>query len=417
MRPERALPGYALAACLGSCTIFLGRLFPVPALLRDAVAGGYAAGVSLDFGWGYLATAPFSALADLLTFNTPRQHAVWSAYLLLAGPAMLRLALGSKRPVSPLKLYGAYLLLLAGFLAWGALCPRPSARLSAGDPDILVLDFHSHTSRSHDGRRLPPAFSPARNNRWHERQGFHAGFVTDHNRADALQEALAAAEGGGYRPLGGEELSLHDSHILALGNVSRIDPAAYSDGLGGLKRFLRESETREGALSVLSLPEYSLHHWGRLEELFEAGADGVELENSSPKGLAFPSERKLRVLKLAEKHGVFVCGVSDSHGWGSATYAWSLLRIPGHARMSPAELKIAVMDKLASGGFSAVSVVTRLKNEEAGGGLLLADPFLASWLILRSFTPAQSASALSWLFLFCGLWRYCIFRKFDASCR
>ena len=45
------------------------------------------------------------------------------------------------------------------------------ARLRVGDPDVLVVDFHSHTEASHDGRR---GFTDADDRAWHHDAGFDA---------------------------------------------------------------------------------------------------------------------------------------------------------------------------------------------------------------------------------------------------
>ncbi|MCH7705659.1 MAG: phosphoglucomutase/phosphomannomutase family protein [Chloroflexi bacterium] len=59
----------------------------------------------------------------------------------------------------------------------------------------------------------------------------------------------------GYRSLAGEELSLHDSHIIVLGNKRWIDNRAFGDGLPGVKIGLGVCRSEFGALPVLSLPE------------------------------------------------------------------------------------------------------------------------------------------------------------------
>src|SRR5581483_1362006 len=72
------------------------------------------------------------------------------------------------------------------FIAWGVLVPRPMGRLVTDLPDTLLIDFHSHTSFSHDGR---PSFTPDHNRQWHRLQGYDASFITDHNRVDGAETA------------------------------------------------------------------------------------------------------------------------------------------------------------------------------------------------------------------------------------
>ncbi len=395
------------AAAVSTCLLAAGQLCRFPHLVRDGVSGSLLPDFYLEFPLAYTLTAPFSATADFLTFNSVRQHVVWAIYLLLAywvvaGLGAMRSGGRDRERMKWGRAIGGYPIYLAAvmlFLAWGAAWPRPSARLVARSPADLIVDFHSHTIHSHDGRRLIPAFTPEENMRWHRRQGFDASFITDHNKIAGAAQARAASRETGYRSLAGEELSLHDSHIIVLGNEKWIDNREYGDGLAGIKRFLGVSRSEFGALAVLSLPEYWKHHWPRVEEMIEWGAAGIELVNGAPKTLDFPAEKRDQVVELARKHDIFLCGVSDSHGWGSAAYAWNALGIPGHTGMGPDALERAVLKTLSGKGFQAVTIVTRIKNPPATGPAIALDPIVGLWTLLRSLPPAQAASTLIWIWV------------------
>lgn len=405
------LPGPVLAACAATLVLLLGQAFSFPGLVRDAVTGGFP-GYGLEFPVGYVFTAPFSALADLLTFNSARQHVVWAVYLVLAFVAWRVLKNRGKRLSSRdarigfLLNEGGCLLLyfgaLAVFLIWTALGPRPAARLSLPG-DILAIDFHSHTSSSRDARR---SFSPQKNVAWHRVQGFGAGFITDHNLVEGSLEAFEYTARRhpdiGYRSLPGEEVSLHDAHIVVLGNTELIDNKPFNANLGGLKRFLHYCRIENKGLPVLSLPEYWKHHWARLELLMRWGARGVEVVNSSPKSLDFPPDKFREVVELARRHNLFLTGVSDSHGWGNAVFTWSLMSIPDHSKLGPEELREEVLGTLHLRGFEAVRVVTRLKHQPAQGLGIVLDPIASLWVLSRSLTGSLTAVSLLWAWLLAG---------------
>ena len=383
-----------LAAGAASAVILGAQCLRYSSPFIDAVTGLSPEGISLLYPWTYILLAPMSGLTDMWTFNSPQQHITWGITLVLA--YWLARPFGSWRKAA--LFYPAYILSLVSFLAWGALFPRPTARIQIDDPDILAVDFHSHTTHSHDGRRFPPFYTPMRNIEWHRAQGFGAGFITDHNVvAGALEAKDASNSKPGYRSLAGTELSLHDSHILSIGNDTYVDNKKYSDGLEGIRRFLSESEVRYDSLSVLSLPEYWKHHWNRLEDFAGWGVDGLELENAAPKALAFPEASKRAVIALARKHNLFLVGVSDSHGWGSATYAWSLMKIPGHAAMSAEDLENAVIRRLKDGGFNAVRVLTRRKARPNGMLQLLLEPIVGLWVLFRTLTFPLALSWIAWI--------------------
>ncbi len=372
------------AAIAGTLAIVAGWIFRFPSPLRDGVTDEFLTSYSLDFPLSYVLLAPFSVLADFLSFNSTRQHIIWLVYLLAA-----YWLFPAKRA---LRGYAVYLSALLAFLTWGALWPRPAASLRAPENDLAIVDFHSHTTLSHDGRRVYPPFTPERNRLWHRRQGFDASFITDHNKFADSPEARHRLS------LSAEELSLHDAHVVVLGNERLIDNEEYG-GIDGLRRFLSTGGAEYGGLAILSLPEYWKHHWPRMEELIAWGTDGIELVNGSPKAREFPDRDKKKVIELARKHDIFLVGVSDAHGWGSATFAWNALRIPGHAEMDPLPFQEAVIETLKRDGFKAVTIIRRMKNSPAQGLWITSDPIVGLWTLLRSLPTSQAAAILIWLWL------------------
>ncbi|MEK9146468.1 MAG: hypothetical protein AAB339_12750, partial [Elusimicrobiota bacterium] len=285
--PSRIKTNLRVAAIPAAATLFIlaAQVFRFPSALKDAATGEFLPGYSLEFPWGHLLSAPFSAWADQITFNSLAQHKVLLLYILLGFWAFLawRKSSGERKENAgpPLRravpgVLGAYALYLAAalaFLSWAMLYPRPAARLRLGSPEELAVDFHSHTRYSHDGRA---SFTPRANMDWHRGMGFDAGFITDHNLAEGSEAAAESWKGGEeYRPLRGVEISLHRTHVVVLGNRAPIDNREYDGSLEGVKRFLGDCRKRFGGLPVLSLPEYWRHHWERLDEMAGWGAAGV----------------------------------------------------------------------------------------------------------------------------------------------
>ncbi|MEI8190372.1 MAG: hypothetical protein WCI75_11705, partial [candidate division NC10 bacterium] len=395
----KKLPVPVIIAAGATAFVLLAQAFRLPSALVDAATGEHLRDFALAFPLGHLLLTPFSALADWITFNSARQDKVLVFYLLTAYWAVRLLcrkrveqrASGWRgRLKGAAKAAGGYLLYLAvvvGFLAWATLSQRPAARLLAPHPDDLVLDFHSHTNRSHDGRS---SFSSRRNMEWHRQAGFSAAFITDHNvitaSAEARQISREEHAATGYRSLFGEEVSLYKAHIVALAPKEWIYNRPYDGDIDGLRRFLGDCGKRFDALCVLSLPEYWLRHWGELDKLVDWGAKGIEIVNSAPKGLDFPAEKRRQVVELCRRRNLFMDGATDNHGWSRAAYVWNVMRIPAQAAMGPDELEKAVSLTLRRDGFSAVRVVTRVKHAPAEGMGIAFDPVFGLWTVIRAFT-------------------------------
>ena len=359
--------------------------------LQDAATGRPLGDARLAFPSAHLMLTPFSSFGDWLTCNSLRQDAAFFAWAAAAWLLFRAFRPGQKAWAKELRAAGAAGAGLSLFLLWTVFVPRAASRLEMDDPDVISVDFHSHTARSWDGRKT---FTTEANQAWHQRTGFDAAFITDHN----LLTLADSKDDGEYSFLAGEEVSLHEAHVLSLGLQKEISPKDY-EGLEGLKRFLSRAQADYGGLTVMSLPEYWQHHWSRLSELVDSGAKGFEIISSAPKALDFPVEKRREVVALCRARNLFMTGGSDNHGFGNAACVWNLLPIPGWRLMGDAEVQNAVLGRLRSEGFAAVQVVERTRLAPAAGVLIWLDTPRALWVMLRTYSWAQCVFALLWVWL------------------
>ncbi|HEY8851750.1 MAG TPA: hypothetical protein VIM36_06185, partial [Gemmatimonadaceae bacterium] len=193
--------------------------------LVDAMGPQPSAAATLKTPLLYDFFAPVSNILDTLTLLSPAQY--WATFALclvalFASPIIRTL----RRPrefrlrstIGPCLRCAGGTVAIVGLMIVGR---RPMAALSLQDPDLVAVDFHSHTSASHDGRS---GFDAERNREWHQSSGFHAAYITDHKTFDG---ALSAAEGNpsvagnGVTLLPGIELRDVGEHPILLG----ADPA------------------------------------------------------------------------------------------------------------------------------------------------------------------------------------------------
>src|SRR6185437_1814761 len=117
--------------------LLCGYAHHVPAPVWNAATLEWAAHYHLSFPVWHLVFTPFCSVADFLTTLSAQQAKCLVAWFIVGAFFFF----GWKR--------GALAILgFIAFVAWGALVPRPMGRLIANDPDILLIDFHSHTNYS-----------------------------------------------------------------------------------------------------------------------------------------------------------------------------------------------------------------------------------------------------------------------------
>ena len=287
------------------------------------------------------------------------------------------------------------LVLLVLFIGGGLLSHRPMLRLEGQGANLVAVDFHSHTSASHDVRGDGMAgFDTGKNLEWHDRAGFDAVFVTDHNTTEGLVPVdvpVALCRG--------REVSAWRSHIVLLGGELDSVQGPYGEGWPGLARLLADADTAYGALAVASIPEYVRNHWGRLDSLVAAGVDGFEIVNASPKANELSRARRDTVIALARRTGTFVVGVSDNHGLGATSMVWSLVSVPGW-EVEPDRLCWGVMDAL-QGGYPAVQVVERHRLRADAWWPLWLTPLGLLWETWRGMGWEMTAAWLAWIW---ALW-------------
>jgi hypothetical protein len=402
--------GVALAVTL---SLVAARLSGVTAI-SDPVAAAPPGSLHLSVPPAYLLFAPAFTLWDgisMLSLSRLWGFLVGLAIFYLLW-RMVRYVVGRRVrrwPRAILRELGLLVVstvVLLGFLLLGALWHRPMLSLAGVSPQDRVVDFHSHTNSSHDvAGTLMGSFDAAANRRWHRRAGFDAAFITDHNVVShesrvASRESRAAAGGTVLCP--GIEVSAWRAHIVLLGDTQPVDRGPYSSSLAGLLDLLQDSESRFGALTMASLPEYRRNHWNRLDTLVAAGLDGFEIVNASPKANELTRAERDSVISLARVHNLFVAGVSDSHGWGATSMVWNLVQIP--PAMPSSGICGAILSRLHD-GFSAVRIYERHRLRPDAWWPMWLTPLGVLWETWRGMDWQLTEAWLVWVWLLWGVGR------------
>ena len=365
--------------------------------LVDVVQPNSPAAASLETPFLYDILAPASNVLDALTLLSPAQYsatfALCAVFFFVPGIIRdLRRPRGFSLPstiISCLRFIGGTVA-IAGLVV---VVSRPMASLRLHDPDLIAVDFHSHTSASHDGRA---DFDAERNREWHQSSGFNVAYVTDHRTFDG---ALSASErnpslaGNGMTLLPGVELRDGDQHPILLGaNPARtritsadLEGAIVKTDAGPVPPILLL--TMPGNLVRIPPNEYT----GPIR------LAGIEVSDGGPRGMAQTAKDRKGILALADKLHLAPVAGSDNHGWGRTAPAWSVLHIPGWRQMTPPSLDIAIRRTILARAPGTTMVIGRRivappsgKVEAALGGIVVGS------LMLRTMNLRDRLSWIAW---------------------
>jgi hypothetical protein len=340
--------------------------------------------------------APLSNILDTLTILTPAQY--WATFALCAvvffAPGIVRdlrrrsFSIGATL-LSILRFIGGTVAVIGVMLmAW-----RPMAALRLDDSDLLAVDFHSHTSESHDGRA---GFDAERNREWHRSAGFNAAYITDHQTLDGALNAMEGnpAKAGAWTTLlPGVELRDGDEHPLLLGVDPKRMRVTSPDWSAAV---VRTDGGPVPPILLLTMPGNSVSVPPN-EYTGAVRLAGIEIADGCPRGIAQTSKNRSGILALADKLHLAPISGSDNHGWGRTAPAWSVMRIPGWRDMTPAALDAAIRRTILAREPGSIKVIARQtvappsgRVEAALGGISVGA------LMLRTMNLRDRLSWILW---------------------
>ena len=376
-------------------------LFPAQPI-RNAVDFSVVPDARLERSLGYMALGPVSAMFDAMTLFTKAQiigFTLWAIGLYVVARVVWRRPVGAGREA----IYGvsAFLLLLVIYAA-AIVLPRPMAKLVKTRDDIIAVDFHSHTSYSHDGR---PGWTAADVQDWHTASGFDVAYITDHRSLEGAREgagldsALVGQEGK-TTILPGIEVFFHGEHVNLLNAGARYRGLTTKDLISIDDTALAYASAIPGAEPVLieTIP-------GNLDAIIpqtgkgSAGVRAIELVDGAPRGMTQTKRDHDRIIHLADSLNLALVAGSDNHGWGKTAPGWTLLRIPGHWRSySPADLANMIDDIIRLAGRRGPYVVERTTASASPVAIAFTMPAVV-WTVMRTLSPGERVAWLLWMWI------------------
>ncbi len=376
---------------IATAAIVAGALFP-QAPLRDAETMLAATEVTLAVPLTFLVLSPICRLLDAVMLLGAHQHYALVGTIVMGALAWRGARWAWRRPCRAAHevwlLCGAVPAAILGVYALGLFAKPPPLSLRVADPHVVVVDFHSHTNFSWDGRG---SFTVERNRAWHRAAGWNVAYITDHTTLAGAAQAIAVNP----RRAGDDTVVLpavetRRTHFVVLG-MTEEDWRVLRYGN---RTSLVPYDPRH--VVILTIPS-ALERLARREYARIGPLLGIELSDADPRGLMQGQLERAELLDVADRQGLAVVASSNNHGWTSTPVAWSLLRIPGWRDLAPEALDLAIQDRVRTEGRRAVRIVERYAADvpQTLGGLAATVPAIA-WHVLATLTPTERFVWLAW---------------------
>ena len=222
-------------------------------------------------------------------------------------------------------------------LVWMIFWPLPSNTIINHSDSKIIFNTHAHSYFSHDG-----LITAEEQMEWHDRNGFDAFFLTEHNHNPNTLKLVRQQKNGLLRKkphlMAGIEFS-GSNHMVLLGLTDTLITFGKKDSI-----VISEVHQQGGLVGVA--------HWfdGRknsIKYFIDSNVDGFEIANKNQ--IAFPLEIHRDIIDACENNQLFLLGGVDYHGYGPACGTWNVMDIPNWESLNHGEKTDAVLDGLKNG--------------------------------------------------------------------
>lgn len=385
--------------------------------IRDAGSLGDVSEAYLARPVGYVALGPISTVLDTIALLSVRQHIA-----MLAGLLVLVALYRTVRHVRGRATWRSHGLSLAWFFgtfvasyAAAVVLPRPMAYLASQDPNIMRVDFHSHTSASRDARR---GFGVEDNRDWHRRAGYDVAFITDHATVAGAERGLAHNTPSGLD----EPMLLQSIEVTWTGEHVSI-PGAQRTYTGLLTQNLRDVDPDALRLASMVPAREPVVIWNHPRDLnrlapaagpMTAGIRAIEIANGSPDNMDDIKPKRAQIVGLAQQHGLALTTGTDNHGWGYTAPAWTLMRPPQWRGLSGDELTLLIERVIREAGFAGTLAIERVVAYPASGMELALTVASVPLMMFRTLSTDERVMWLVWIWAVWGAIRWVTQRRARA---
>jgi hypothetical protein len=267
--------------------------------------------------------------------------------------------------------------------------PLHNDRIINKTTDWVLVNTHSHTEFSHDGLISQEGLL-----KWHERNGFDAFFITEHNNHNRTLEFVKRQRNNEFpvEPLilCGEEFS-GSNHLSLLGLKTDFSTKGLSDSVV-------VAIARSEAAAII------VNHWfdgerKTLEYYRDLGVDGFEIENTA-EDKRYNREVYHQIKTFCETNGLIMNGGPDFHGYGSACTLWNAFEIPDWKNMNFQTKEEAILNIIKTRDQSKLKVLLLNDRPYYEKKKLFFRPLVTVVNYFRTLNFFQVISWIFWILLF-----------------
>ncbi|MGA2734974.1 MAG: hypothetical protein ABSG35_20545 [Syntrophobacteraceae bacterium] len=279
----------------------------------------------------------------------------------------------------------------------------PGWRLVVDDPNLLVADLHSHTTKSHDG-----LVSTLTNLEWHASCGYNVVALTDHDELFAHELQVKADSSFDRLPAFISGVEVHTSQramVLGICNCKappfqlKMGMEETADRTAWFSRKIHED--CGGAVIVVTLKRLRTEDIARLAD---DGVDGFEIVNSGHPDL--PPSLRREVLDTCRSRGLVLVASTDWHGWTGMAKTWNVIRAPGASALSPSQRANLVVRKLREHDSADIIPVVAGYIGEPSLVRAIFSPFAESLRYALELSAARVISWWIWVWAVFVLWAF-----------
>jgi predicted metal-dependent phosphoesterase TrpH len=264
----------------------------------------------------------------------------------------------------------------------------PSNTIINNNKDIILVNFHSHSEYSHDG-----LISQSDLMQWHKRNGFDAFFISEHNHHEKTLAAVQEQMNGQLPSLPlilcAEEYS-GSNHLLLLGLQRNFITRNMSDSV-----VIDSTHANDGVAMVA--------HWFKdknrtIQYYIDCGADGFEIANQA-KGISYDRRIFHDIVQNCISNDLLMIGASDYHGYGSASFVWNAIKIPGWHQKNYEQKQTSILDILRDHDQSKITVLLYRDRQIFARSKVFFSPIFTFIAYFRSLNFYQILSWIFWVIL------------------
>jgi hypothetical protein len=278
----------------------------------------------------------------------------------------------------------------------------PGWRLVVDDPNVIVADLHSHTTKSHDA-----LVSMLTNLKWHASCGYNVVALTEHDELFAHETQVKADSSFDRLPGFISGLEAHTGRgamVLGLCRNPHVQLGKQAvDELPDRTAWFSKKihEDCGGAVIVVTLKRLRT---GDIARLADDGVDGFEIVNSGHPDL--PLYLRQEVLDTCRSRGLVLVASTDWHGWTGIAKTWNVIRAPGASALSPSQRATLVVRKLREHDSADIIPVVAGYIGEPSLVRAIFSPFAESLRYAMELSTARVISWWIWVWAVFVLWAF-----------